>query len=391
MSKDGLTAALPPAEIGTGTDDARQAAADFARRSLRDRLSERDREGAFSRDAWLACARFGVQGLPLPPEFGGSGADLRTTIAVMEGLGEGGGDNGLLFSLNAQLWSVELPLLTFGTDDQRARYLPRLCSGEIIGAHAMTEPGSGSDAFSLKTRAERQGDHYVLSGRKSFITNAPVADIFLVYATADPSLGMAGVSAFLVERSTPGLVVERDTDKMGLRTSPMADVLLDGCAVGVDARLGREGAGSAVFNSAMDWERAAILSTAVGAMERELARCVEYAKAREQFRQPIGKFPAVAGRLADMKVRLDASRGLLERLVVAKERDRSATVESAVAKLYISEAWVQSSLDAQLVYGAFGYVRENAIEREIRDALGTRFSSGTSDIMRAVIARSLGL
>ena len=369
----------------------RKAAATLAARDLSDDLAARDRDARFSREAWLACARFGVQGLPVPPEYGGSGSTLRTVMAVMEGLGLGTADNGLLFSLNAQMWSVEMPLMRFGTDEQRRRYLPGLCSGELIGAHCMTEPESGSDAFSLRTRARREGDRYVLDGRKSFVTNAPVADVFLVFSTVDPSLGVGGITAFLVDRGTAGLRVEREEDKMGMRTSPMAGVALDGCVVPASQRLGAEGGGAAIFNSSMEWERAAILSVCVGAMERELVRCVGYAKERRQFKQPIGKFPAVAGRLADMKVRLEAARGLLRRVAEIKDADAPAAMEAAIAKLFISEAWVQSSLDAQVVYGAYGYVRENGVEREIRDALASRIYSGTSDIQRLVIARWLGL
>jgi hypothetical protein len=374
----------------TDPEAVRRAATEFARRALNDRVGERDRAGEFSIAAWRACAAFGVQGLPLPQRYGGSGADLRTVIAVMQGLGLGSTDNGLLFSLNAQLWSVELPILTFGSPDQRERYLPGLASGERIGAHAMSEPGSGSDAFSLQTRAERSGDDYVLNGRKSFSTNAPVADLAVVFATIDPSLGAAGVTAFIVERGTPGFAVTREEDKMGMRTSPMGELTLDGCRVASTQRLGPEGAGSTIFNSSMEWERAAILSVAVGAMERELVRVLDYANVRKQFRQPIARFPAVANRIADMKVRLDAARGLLDRVAVRVDAGKQAALEAAIAKLFISEAWVQSSLDAQQIYGAYGYLRENGIEREVRDAIASRIYSGTSDLQRLIIARLIG-
>ena len=374
----------------TDPDAVRIAALQFARRALNERVAERDRAGEFSLAAWRACAAFGVQGLPLPQRYGGSGADLRTVMAVMQGLGLGSTDNGLLFSLNAQLWSVELPILTFGTQEQRDRYLPGLASGERIGAHAMTEPESGSDAFSLQTRAERSGDDYVLNGRKSFSTNAPVADLAVVFATIDPSLGTAGVTTFIVERGTPGFAVTREEDKMGMRTSPMGELTLDDCRISSAQRLGPEGAGSTIFNSSMEWERAAILSVAVGAMERELMRVLDYANLRKQFRQPIARFPAVANRIADMKVRLDAARGLLDRVAVRVDAGKQAALEAAIAKLFISEAWVQSSLDAQQIYGAYGYLRENGIEREVRDAIASRIYSGTSDLQRLIIARLIG-
>jgi alkylation response protein AidB-like acyl-CoA dehydrogenase len=374
-------------------DDAavREAAATFARGRLNPEETAGQRTNGFSRAAWQACAEFGVQGLAVPPEYGGSGAGLRTTMATMEGLGLGCLDNGLLFSLNAQMWSVQTPIARFGSQEQKARYLPGLCAGKLIGAHGMTEPGSGSDAFSLETRAERSGDAYVLSGRKTFITLAPVADLAVVFATVDPALGASGVTAFVVERGTPGFEIGRTEEKMGLNTSPMGDLVFNDCELPARQRLGPEGAGAAIFNSSMEWERAAILSVCVGSMERELLRCIRYAKERRQFKQPIGKFPAVANRVADMKVRLEASRGLLARVAALKDAGRPAYLEAAIAKLYISEAWVQSSLDAQQVYGAFGYMVDNGIERQIRDSLASRIYSGTSDIQRLVIARWLGL
>ncbi|HET8568508.1 MAG TPA: acyl-CoA dehydrogenase family protein [Candidatus Limnocylindria bacterium] len=380
-----------PARDAADRDAIRRSAVEFASRALGRDLERRDRDAEFSRDEWLACAAFGVQGLAIPAEHGGSGADLRTVMAVMEGLGEGCADNGLLFSLNAQMWSVEAPIARFGTPEQRARYLPGLASGALVGAHGMTEAESGSDAFSLRTTATRVDGGYVLRGRKTFITNAPTCDLAVAFATVDAALGVGGITAFIVERGAPGFEVARHEDKMGMRTSPMGDLVFDECRLPASARLGPEGAGAAIFNSSMAWERAAILSVAVGAMERELVRCVAYAKSRRQFGQPIGRFPAVASRVAEMKVRLEASRALLERVATVKDAGADATLEASVAKLFVSEAWVASSLDAQQVYGAYGYTRENGIEREVRDALASRIYSGTSDIQRLVIARSLGL
>lgn len=371
-------------------DTVRAAAAEFARRALQMTPAPQDRE-EFSRDAWRACAAFGVQGLALPHEYGGTQASLRTTMAVMEGLGIGCEDNGLLFALNAQMWSVELPLLRFGSEEQRRRYLPGLASGELIGAHGMTESGSGSDAFSLATTAEHRGDSYVLNGEKWFITNAPAADLAIIFATVDGSLGVGGISAFIVERGTAGLAIGENEEKMGMRGSTIGRLTFTDCVIDEHQRLGGEGGGAAIFNSSMEWERAAILSVCAGAMQRELDRCIEYAKTRRQFKEPIGRFPAVSNRIADMKVRLEASRALLQRVAELKDSDQPAWLEAAVAKLFISEAWVQSSLDAQLVYGAFGYMAENGIERQVRDSLASRIYSGTSDIQRLVIARWLGL
>jgi alkylation response protein AidB-like acyl-CoA dehydrogenase len=368
-----------------------EAATDFARRRLNQDLAKREDAGEFPWDAWRACADFGIQGLPVPAELGGAGSDVVTTALVMEALGYGCRDNGLLFSLNAQMWSVELPLVIFGTPEQQQAYLPGLVSGDLIGGHAMTEPESGSDALHMRSRAARHGDHYILNGAKQYITNAPVADFLLVYAGVEDRPGLAGLSAFLVDASTPGLAVSGGSEKMGLRTSPMGEIALTGCRVPAANRLGPEGAAMAVFNSSMEWERSCLLASAVGTMRRQLEECVAYARSREQFGQPIGKFQAVAGKLADMYVRLEAARLLIYRVAWLKQEGRSAAAEAAAAKLFTSEAWVRSSQDAIQTHGAWGYLKDAGIERDLRDAIASTIYSGTSEIQRVVLARMLGL
>jgi alkylation response protein AidB-like acyl-CoA dehydrogenase len=368
-----------------------EAATEFARGKLNQDLAKREDAGEFPRDAWLACAEFGVQGLPVPAELGGSGSDPVTTALVMEALGYGCHDNGLLFSLNAQMWSIELPLVTFGSAQQQRAYLPGMVSGEIIGGHAMTEPESGSDALHMRTRAERRGDQYVLNGAKQYITNAPVADVFLVYAALADRPGLPGLSAFLVDAGTPGLTVSGGFEKMGLRTSPMGEIALSDCVVPAESRLGPEGAGMAIFNSSMEWERSCLFASAVGAMRRQLDACVSYARSREQFGQPIGKFQGVSGLLADMYVRLEAARLLIYRVAWLKQQGRSAPAEAAAAKLFTSEAWVRSSQDAIQTHGAWGYLKDSGIERDLRDAVASTIYSGTSQIQRVVLARMLGL
>jgi len=368
-----------------------QAATDFARRELNNDLVKREDAGEFPMQQWNACAKFGILGLPVPDEFGGAGCDLITTALVMEALGYGCQDNGLLFSLNAQLWSVEHPLMIFGTQEQKQAYLPGLVTGDIIGGHAMTEPGSGSDALHMHTRAERRGDHYLLNGTKQFITNAPVADVLLVYACVDGGTGLGSLSAFLVDANTPGLTVSNRFEKMGLRTSPMGEIALSDCLVPAASRLGPDGAGMAIFNSSMEWERSCLFASSVGAMRRQLETCVAYARTREQFGQPIGKFQAVAGKLADMYVRLEAARSLIYRVAWLKQQGKSAPAEAAAAKLFTSEAWVHSSQDAIQVHGATGYMKDTGIERDLRDATASTIYSGTSEIQRVLIARMLGL
>ncbi len=367
------------------------AAAGFARQELNEDLAAREDEGEFPRDLWRACAKFGILGLPVPAEFGGTGNDIITTTVVMEALGYGCQDNGLLFSLNAQMWSVQHPLLTFGSPEQKQAYLPGLVGGDIIGGHAMTEPGSGSDALHMSTRAERRDDQYVLNGTKQFITNAPVSDVLLVYASVMGTPGLAGLSAFLVDANTPGLTVSKSMSKMGLRTSPMGEVALADCVVSASTRLGPEGAGMAIFNSSMEWERSCLLASAIGAMRRQLESCVSYARSREQFGQPIGKFQAVSSKLADMYVRLEAARLMIYRVAWLKQQGKAAPAEAAAAKLFASEAWVRSSEDAIQTYGASGYMKETGIERDLRDAVAGTIYSGTSEIQRVVIARMLGL
>ncbi|MGQ0572171.1 MAG: acyl-CoA dehydrogenase family protein [Armatimonadota bacterium] len=363
----------------------------FARQELSDDVLQRDASGEFSKTLWKKCAGFGIQGLPIPEEYGGSGLDALTTIVALEALGYGCKDNGLLFSLNAQMWSFELPLVKFGREDQKRRYLPGVCNGSIIGAHTMTEPTSGSDAFSLRTTAEKKGDRYIINGSKTFITNAPVADVFIVFARTDPALGFAGLSAFVMERGTPGLSVSRELHKMGLRTSPMGEVAFQDCDVPEENRLGPRGAGMAIFNHSMEWERGCILACAVGTMQRQLERCIRYAKERKQFGQPIGKFQSVSHRIVDMKVRLETARLLLYRYGWLKASGAHAAVESAMVKLYLSESFTTSSLDALQVFGGYGYMAEYELEREARDAVGSRLYSGTSDIQKNIIAGGLGL
>jgi alkylation response protein AidB-like acyl-CoA dehydrogenase len=354
-------------------------------------MVERDRDCTFDRQAWDACAEFGVLGMPIPVQYGGLGLALTDLLAVMEGLGQGARDQGLLFSLNAHLWTNSIPLLVYGTDAQKQRYLPRLCDGSLIGANAASESEAGSDIFSMRTVARREGDQYVLTGSKTWVTNATVADLFVAYATINRALGPMGVTAFIVERSTPGLTVGRPFEKMGLRTSPMSEVIFDNCRVPAEQRLGREGRGAEVFECSMEWERGCILASCLGVMTRQLHDCVAHARTRKQFGKTIGKYQSVANRLVDMKVRLDTCRPLVYRIGALKDQGRAATVEAAVAKLHVSECFVKSCLDAIQIFGALGYMTESQIERDLRDSVGGTIYSGTSEIQRNLIARGLGL
>jgi hypothetical protein len=231
----------------------------------------------------------------------------------------------------------------------------------------------------------------VLRGTKTFVTNAPESGLFVVFATTDRQLGFAGVTAFLVERDTPGLTVGRPLSKMGLRTSPMGELFLEDCTVPEDALLGQPGGGMAVFNSSMVWERSCILASAVGTMERQLERALAYARERKQFGQPIGSFQAVSRLIVDMKLRLETSRLLLYRLGWTLASGGSAALDSALVKLHLSESYLQSSLDALQVHGGYGYMTEYELERDVRDAVGSRLYSGTSEMQYNIAARSMGL
>jgi hypothetical protein len=378
-------------DLSSGHEQLQHAAITFAKSALGHDMIGRDRSEGFSRDDWQKCAEFGVQGMPVPQEYGGLGLGILPLIAVMEGLGYGCRDSGLLFSINAHLWTNSIPILVYGTEEQKARFLPGLCDGTLIGANGASEPDAGSDIFSMRTRATRRGDEYVLNGAKTFVTNAPVADLFVVYATIDPTLGPMGVTAFVIDRDTPGLNIGKHMEKMGLRTSPMAEVILEDCAIPVQNRLGREGRGAEVFECSMEWERGCILGSFLGVMRRQLESCIAHARSRKQFGNAISKFQSVANRIVDMRVRLDSSRPLVYRIGHLKEQNKSAVLEASIAKLYVSEALVQSALDAVQIYGGYGYMTEQEVERDLRDAVASTLYSGTSEIQRNIIARALGL
>jgi alkylation response protein AidB-like acyl-CoA dehydrogenase len=369
----------------------KKAVIDFAQKELNEGVIDRDRQGEFSRENWRKCADFGIQGLPFSEQYGGADEDIVTCMLMMEGLGYGCRDNGLIFGINAQMWSVQMPIFSYGSDEQKAKYLPGLCSGELIGAHGMSEPDSGSDAYSLRTRALKCDGGYLLNGTKMFVTNAPIADLHLVFATVDPSKGMWGVTGFIVEMGTPGFTVSRHLEKMGLRTSPMAELIFQDCFIPDKNRLGPEGIGAKIFNNSMEWERSCILGSHVGAMEHQLEESIRYARERTQFDQPIGKFQSVANRIVDMKLRLETARLLLYKVAWLKKVGKPALMEAALAKLYLSECFVQSGLDAIRVHGGYGYMTEFEVERDLRDAVGGLLYSGTSDIQRTIIARYLGL
>lgn len=364
----------------------------FAECELNDNVVERDKSGEFYWDGWRRCAEFGVQKLMIPQQYSGKQPkDFMTSVLAMEALGRGCRDSGLTLGLNAHMWTVQLPILNFGAEDLKARYLPKMCCGEWIGAHAITEPDYGSDVANIKTHAQKVDGGYVLNGKKALITFAPIADVILVFATVNPEHGKWGMTAFIIEKSFQGVQASPVKEKMGLRTVPFGDLTFDNCFVPEQNILGREGGGAAISSETLQFDRCFILASHIGAMERQLQTAIDYAKNRQQSGQSIGKFQSVSNRIADMKVRLETARLLLYQVAWLKQQGRSAAMESAMLKLHLSEQYVASSLDAIRIHGGIGYTSECGVERGLRDAVGGVLYAGTSDIQRNIIAGLLGL
>lgn len=353
-------------------------------------VAERDRAGVFGRDDWTLCAEHGLLGLMLPEEYGGGGRDPVEYVRAMEGLGHGCLDNGLMMAMGAHVLAAEVPIWRFGDEDQRRRYLPGLAAGRLIGANAMTEPGSGSDALSLATTAERDGGFYRLTGRKLYVTNAPVADVFVVYASVDRNLGFTGVTAFLVEPGDVGVSVKEQAEKMGLRTARWGEIELDGCRIPASRRLGAERQGGAVFARTMAWERSLLLAPWLGVLEREIDACVLHCRRRRQFGKHIGHFQSVSNRIVDMRIRWELARMLVYR-AAAELGGPETTIFPEAGKLYVSEAAVEIFTSLTQIYGALGYSSDGHTERHLRDAVGMTISSGTSDMQRVVISGKLGI
>ncbi len=353
-------------------------------------LAERDVACRFWSEGWMLAADHGIQGTMVDPAYGGSGHDVITALLRFEGLGYGCPDAGLVFALSTQVWTMQPLLAQFGSARQKQRYLPGLVDGTAKGAFCITEAESGSDTFAMSTTfTPTDGGRFLLSGHKSYVTMGPEADVFMVFATSDPQLGQWGVTTFLVDRNAPGVTVGPNRPKMGLRTTPFADVTFDDVELGADAVLGSVGSGAAVFSTAMEAERAFVLAVQIGAMERQLDDAVRFSRDRQQFGQPIGDFQAVGHRLAEMKLRHDNSRLQLYRSAALFALGRPSMEAAALAKIQASEAAVASSVDAILTHGARGYVTEFGVERDLRNTAGGIVYGGTSDIQRNIVARLL--
>ena len=364
---------------------------DFARAVVAPRAGERDREARFDRDVWDLCAEVGLCGLPLATEHGGGGADCVTTSLALEALGYGGQDAGLGLSLGAHLVIGSKPIDLHGSAEQKARYLPKLASGEWIGAFGITEPDAGSDTARIRATGRREGDEWVLNGTKTFITNGPICDVFTVVVRTDPqaSAGQA-MTAFILERDDAGLAVGSHLDKMGNRSSPTSEMVLTDVRVPDSRRLGEEGAALwAVGFECFDWERTVMLGSAIGGMTRGLEDAIAYAREREAFGRPIARYQAVSHKLADMKIRLETARLYLRYAAWLKDQGRPHVTEASIAKAYVAECATKSAEEAIQVHGGWGYIKDFPVERAWRDAKLTSLGGGTTEIQKVIIARML--
>lgn len=373
--------------------DYKDRVAAFASANLSSGSRENDANQIFPRNHWRACADFGIQALSVPEAYGGPlpEVDFLRALLAMEALGYGCADNGLSFALNAQMWTVQTPILHFGSDAQKQQYLPGMVAGELIGAHALTEPEAGSDIMSMQLAAVKTEGGYLLNGSKHLITLAPLCDVALVFAKTNPKLGGWGISAFLVDRGTPGFTVSDKMTKMGMRSIPIGSLVFEDCFLPDTALVGREGLGFSIMNHSLEYDRCAILASQLGAMERQLEETIAFARERKQFGQAIGKFQAVSHRIADMKLRLETSRLLLYKTAWLKQTGQTARLEAALLKLQLSEAFVASSFDAVRTRGGAAYLGSGEVEKDLRDAIGGVLYAGTSDIQKNIIAQLLGL
>lgn len=346
---------------------------------------------AFREGCRKELADLGLLGAAVPKEYGGAGFGALDTALLYEGASDGGADTGLLFAAAAHLFACVRPVLEFASEQTRGTLLPALCSGDLIAGNAMTEPDAGSDISRLTTRATKVDGGYLLDGLKSFVSNGPVADLYVTYATTDPDGGYFASTAFAVDRHTPGLVAGKPLDKSGLTACRASEVRFTRCFVPDDRVLGAPGQGQLVFQTSMQWERSCLFAIYLGQQERLIRRCVRYARQRRQSGKRLADLPPVADRLADMKLRLESGRLLLYRACAEIDAGEDPGLWVALAKLAVSEAALATALDAGRIFGGRAFLTEYGIEEQLRDAAPATTFSGTSDIQRRLIAREMGL
>jgi alkylation response protein AidB-like acyl-CoA dehydrogenase len=352
---------------------------------------EDDAANRFNRDKWDLIRESGVLRIPFDPQWGGLGHDVLTLVYVLEHLGYGCRDAGLLFAAATQIVSAAVPLQKFGSDELKERFLSRLIDGEIMSAHAISEPSAGSDAMAMITTATEDGDSYILDGKKIWITSGPLADVITVYAKMETGGGATGITAFMVPTDTPGFNVGEPIEKLGLNTCPFCELEFRNCRVPKENIVGRPGAGFFILEHVMNYEILCIFMMMVGEMQERMERCIKHAKTRQAFGSPIGSNQYVAGKIVDQKIGLENSRKHLYDTATRFARGRSVTIEISMAKLITSEANVASALSAIQIFGARGYTREYGLEKGLRDAIGAPIYSGTNETQRVRIASMLGL
>lgn len=364
----------------------------FARKELNHNVIERDAAKEFRKDLWLKCGEQGLQGLSAPVEYGGAGLDPLGTAIALEALGYACEDSGLTFAICAHLLACVTPIWKHGTEEQKSRYLPELCSGKLIAVNAMTEPESGSDAFNMRTRARKDGDAWIINGVKIFSSNGPIADVAVVYAQTDNTKGyLGGVTGFIVEKGTPGFSSGQAFDKSALRTCPIGELVFDDVRVPESQVIGSVGGGGPIFNQSMEWERTCLVAAHIGKMERLLEQSVAYARTRKSFGKRISQNQAVSHRIVDMKVRLEAARLLVYRAATRLETSKAVGMDASMAKLFTSEALLETAIDTVRTMGGYGIMTEYGVERAVRDAMASTIYSGTNDMQRNIIAGWLGL
>ena len=360
----------------------------FAKKEIVPRAQEHDLKGEFDFQSFRKLGQFGILGLHFPEELGGSDADVVTTTLAGEALGEAGVDGGLTLSYGAHTFLCADTIFTQGTDLQRKKYIPKLSSGEWIGCMGLTEPGAGSDVASITTRAKKRGDRYVLNGSKMFITNGPVADVAVIYAKTDKDSKHAGISAFVVEKGTPGFSTGKNLIKMGVRSSHTSELIFEDCEIPEANLIGQEGAGFLMAMQTVEWDRSAILAPFVGGMTYVLKRCGQYAKERHQFGKPIAEFQAIKHKLADIKIFIEAARSLCYRIAWCKDQGRPLNhLEAAVAKLFVGDWSLEPANDAVVLHGGYGYCHEYDVERYFRDSRLAPIGGGTSEIQKRIISK----
>ncbi|QSO47621.1 acyl-CoA dehydrogenase [Alicyclobacillus mengziensis] len=374
-------------ELTTEQREMRELVRKFAKEEIAPRAADIDETDTFPRDIVRKMGQLGLMGLPIPEEYGGVGADFLSYMLAIEEISYASAALGVILAVHTSVGSF--PILYFGTEAQKQHYLPKLTSGEYIGAFALTEPGAGSDAGGIRTRAVRDGQHYVLTGSKIFITNGGEADVYCVFAVTDPKRGNRGVTAFLVNRDTPGFRIGKKERKMGLNGSATAELLFDDARVPVENRLGQENEGFVIAMRLLNGGRIGIAAQALGISRAAFDAANNYVRQRKQFGQEVFQFQGVQFMLADMATKIEAARWLVYHAAQLKEEDRDCAREASMAKVFATDTAMQVTTDAVQLFGGYGYVKEYPVERYMRDAKVTQIYEGTNQIQRIVIARHL--